>query len=511
MKGLWLLLGLLAVAALAEVPAPLPIETAKLPVPLEHLGVGGNLVTGLDGSVWLSWIERVPSGGGVLRCARLDSARRSWGPVRMITSGPDLMINRSDFPALAVDADGRLTAVWLTSLPASGHASGHHHERGSIAWTSRSTNGGLAWSPPVRLTQESSAVEFVSLLADRDGRVLAAWLDGRAKHGDEGVQQLYARIVGEPGPDTRVDASVCDCCQTTLTGFPDGSALLAYRGRTGDEIRDIHVARYHNGTWSAGRPVNDDRWKIAGCPVNGPQLASVGGRAGLAWFTAAGNEPRVLASVSPDAGARWVQPIRIDQGHGAGKVDTVMLADGTLYVTWLELGGGSDRSGLWLRRVAPSGAASQVVRLASLDPRMDPGTPRLTLVKDYDTTPAQLVVAYYDGIFDAGPGPELRTQLVTLPALSALAGRAPCVPCDEQDAAAARGYPVKGRIVSVDAAGATLVVANEEIPGVMRATTMEFHAAPEVLAAARPGRALLARIERRGKPWWIFGVKWLGE
>ena len=108
-------------------------------------------------------------------------------------------------------------------------------------------------------------------------------------------------------------------------------------------------------------------------------------------------------------------------------------------------------------------------------------------------------------------GPELRTQLVTLPALSALAGRAPCVPCDEQDAAAARGYPVKGRIVSVDAAGATLVVANEEIPGVMRATTMEFHATPEVLAAARPGRALLARIERRGKPWWIFGVKWLGE
>ena len=78
MKGLWLLLGLLAVAALAEVPAPLPIEAAKLPEPLERLGVGGNLVTGLDGSVWLSWIERLPSGGGVLRCARLDPARRSW-------------------------------------------------------------------------------------------------------------------------------------------------------------------------------------------------------------------------------------------------------------------------------------------------------------------------------------------------------------------------------------------------------------------------------------------------
>jgi Cu/Ag efflux protein CusF len=84
------------------------------------------------------------------------------------------------------------------------------------------------------------------------------------------------------------------------------------------------------------------------------------------------------------------------------------------------------------------------------------------------------------------------------------------VPCDEDDASAVRGYPVKGRIVQVQADRATLLIQHDEIPGVMRAMTMEFHADPDVLAAAKPGRELLARIERRGQPWWIFGVKWLG-
>lgn len=503
MNRLGLLLGLLAVVARAE--APLPVAGRKLAVPAERIAVSANLVTGRDGAVWLSWIEYPSPLGKVLRCARLDPVSGAWGPARAITSGPDLMVNRSDLPALAVDASGRLTAAWLTTSPSSGP------EAGAVAWTSRSTDEGLSWSPPSRLTAESAAVEFVVLEADSEGRVLAAWLDGRARRGEDGAQCLYARVVGAAGTDTLVDAFVCDCCRPTLTGFPDGSVLLAYRGRTKDEIRDIHVARFHDGAWSAGRVVNDDGWRIAGCPVNGPQLASAGGRAGLAWFTGAGGRPRVMASVSPDAGVRWLRPVTIDLGHAAGQVDTVMLADGTLYVTWLELGGGEGRSGLWLRRVAPSGEAGQAVRLSTLDPRSDAGTPRMTLVKDYDATPARLVVAYYDGIFDAAPGPVVSTQLVTLPALSALAGRAPCVPCDEEDAAAARGYPVKGRVVRVDAAGGTVVVANEEIPGVMRATTMEFRAAPEVIAGAHPGRGLLARIERRGRPWWIFGVRWLGD
>ena len=147
------------------------------------------------------------------------------------------------------------------------------------------------------------------------------------------------------------------------------------------------------------------------------------------------------------------------------------------------------------------------MRLGPLNPAHVTGFPRITLVKDYDATPAQLAVAFAS----AGPAGAVHTLLVTLPDLSTLAGRKPCVPCDEDDAQAVRGFPMKARIVSVVQEHAALVVQQQEIPGVMRAMTLELRADPDVLAAAAPGRALLARIERRGKTWWIFGVKWLGE
>lgn len=125
------------------------------------------------------------------------------------------------------------------------------------------------------------------------------------------------------------------------------------------------------------------------------------------------------------------------------------------------------------------------------------------MLKDYDTTPAELLVSgtTADGVV---------TLRVTLLDLSTLAGRAPCLPCDEDDVLASRGYGVKGRITDwpdVD----EVALQFEEIPSVMRRGQLVCKVEPELQAALPVGQRLLGRIEQRDGEWWLFAVKPLGE
>jgi Cu/Ag efflux protein CusF len=88
--------------------------------------------------------------------------------------------------------------------------------------------------------------------------------------------------------------------------------------------------------------------------------------------------------------------------------------------------------------------------------------------------------------------------------------RKPCLPCDEEDANARRGYPIRGRILGVDPERHQVLVKHREIPGVMRAMTMAFNVDPAVLPKLKRDQDLLGRIEKRGKEWWLFNIKLLG-
>ena len=67
-----------------------------------------------------------------------------------------------------------------------------------------------------------------------------------------------------------------------------------------------------------------DGWMIAGCPVNGPALDADGERVALAWFTAAGEAPRVQLAFSTDGGATFEEARTIDADAPAGRVDVVL-------------------------------------------------------------------------------------------------------------------------------------------------------------------------------------------
>jgi hypothetical protein len=245
--------------------------------------------------------------------------------------------------------------------------------------------------------------------------------------------------------------------------------------------------------------LSNDGWRINACPINGPRLAADGGRIAAAWFTAADNDPRVLASYSPDAGARFLMPLRIGTGKPSGHVDTLILHDGALLVTWLE----SDGS-VWLRRVTPDFTSDEPVRLAPAGATNVKTVPRVALLRDYagGKTSAQFVAAF------AGNGTApLRTLLVTVPEGELLAATkdCDCAPTPEQLA----GFPMRGAIAATAAERGALRVEHEEIPGLFAAGAHEFRAAPDVITSLAAGRQILGRIEQRDGAWWIFDVRLL--
>lgn len=217
-----------ALTAAEEKSVP-PITFTDVASPAGPRALGASLTTAPDGTVWLTWVEAAAenlaaaakkSGGhhhgaepataatpttpNTLRFSTFDAAAKKWSAARPIASRPDIPLSSADFPQLVIDGRGTATAVWTN-----GHGG---------ALVSSSTDRGATWSAPAPWTSASTEVEKFSFVRLADGRVLAAWLDGRAKQPGAKTppEQLYARILGD-STDTLVDPSVCDCCQTTLT------------------------------------------------------------------------------------------------------------------------------------------------------------------------------------------------------------------------------------------------------------------------------------------------------
>jgi hypothetical protein len=212
-----------------------------------------------------------------------------------------------------------------------------------------------------------------------------------------------------PEPDTRVDERVCDCCQTALARTPRG-LVAAYRDRTPGEVRDIAVVRLADGRWSEPVFPGAEGWQINACPVNGPALAASGERVVLAWFTMAGDTPRVKLAFSDDAGASWGQPQVVDDGRPIGRVDVVLpgssaagRGDGSAVVSWLEQTAGG--ASLRLRRVGPGSTRSASFPVAGTSAARSSGFPRLA------ASGGELVVAWRDTSEPA----RLVTAVVELP------------------------------------------------------------------------------------------------
>jgi hypothetical protein len=113
--------------------------------------------------------------------------------------------------------------------------------------------------------------------------------------------------------------------------------VVVYRNRTASEVRDIYRVVYdlEQERWGEPAALSTEEWNIAGCPVNGPQLAAFGQTVIATWFSAADNRPRSYIAVSQDSGLTFDTAQTLDDGASMGRVGIVVNRDGVALLTWI--------------------------------------------------------------------------------------------------------------------------------------------------------------------------------
>ena len=319
-----------------------------------------------DGGFMMSWLEPAADKTHALKFAKFKGGR--WSEARTIAKRGDFFVNWADFPSVIEDAKGTLFAHWLQK---SGSGTYSYDVR-----VASSRDGGKTWSASRVLHTDGKQAEhgFVSMDALRNGGVAVVWLDGREmKEGDPHAGAMAIRYAELDAAlkvtnERVLDARVCECCTTAMTMTASGP-LVAYRDRSMEEIRDIGIV-----TGTTTRRFHADGWKIPGCPVNGPQLASRGKVAAIAWFTAPENKPRVNVAFSRDGGATFAVPVRIDGGNPIGRVEVLLLADHSALVSWIE------GEAIMMRRIHANGRTDAPQKLAATTSARAAGFPRAVLI-----------------------------------------------------------------------------------------------------------------------------------
>lgn len=332
----------------------------RLEVPASSTSGQPHLSAEDDGTVWVSWIERMETGQHALRYAtRTDT---SWSEPRTVAHGGDWFVNWADVPSLRPLPNDRLAAHYLRSNGSS-----------SLAYQVRitQTTASGTWRPAVTPHDDETETEhgFVSLLPWPENKLLAVWLDGREMAGQEGHQgemTLRGAVLDSAGTvedRAMLDERTCECCPTSAVRVGD-EALVAYRDRSKNEIRNIRLTRFDGRSWSAPTRLHDDDWQIAGCPVNGPALAARGHRVAAAWYTAPDGRTRVNVAFSDDGGREFSAPVVVAEGTPTGRVDVVLLESGAAVVSWM--GQSDDTAALLLRSVRPDGTLGSPVTMTKL-------------------------------------------------------------------------------------------------------------------------------------------------
>jgi hypothetical protein len=190
---------------------------------------------------------------------------------------------------------------------------------------------------------------------------------------------------------------------------PQGDALVCFRDRSADEIRDLRLLRVAGESTADASGTPADRWRIPGCPVNGPALAADGDRVAAAWYAAPADRGRVAVSFSADGGRSFGAPVVLDDAQPVGRLGVQWRTPTESVVSWI--GRVGDRGELRLRRVQADGRAGPMLALAPTTAGRTSGIPRLARLTD-----GRLLALWVDALADP---PRLRAARVDPSALGA--------------------------------------------------------------------------------------------
>ncbi len=411
-----MMLSLAAVAFPAQAPspaAPAPFHDLISPAPEDS--AFPQLAGDNKGGVFMTWIETLKDGAG--HRLRISHRREGspWEEPATIHEGRDFWRNWADFPGLGVFADGSVMVHWLAR---SGEATYDYNINAAI-----SKDAGRTWSEPFLVNTDGAKAEhgFASFAATDKG-LAVVWLDGRETKGmshdgdhaaGSGAMTLrFAEFLsdGTRTRESRLDAKVCDCCQTAVVNTSKG-LLAAYRDRSDLEIRDISLVRPLADKVTP-RSLSKDGWKIQACPVNGPALAASGDSVTAVWFTMAGGKARVRAAVSRDGGDRFSPPVEVDGALPLGRVDVTILPKGDSLLSWLGRGEGGSAE-IRAAFLDQAGVLKPAFKVATTSMVRASGFPRLELSGEEVVFAWTELTAAPEGS-TAPPASRVRTRVMSL-------------------------------------------------------------------------------------------------
>ncbi len=333
-----------------------------------------------DSGAWLTWLEPAPVHETAtsddiwrLQISHLDASSATWSPPQTITQRRTFFVNWADTPQVAAARNGDLYATWLQQSGPGTYA----YDIGMA----RSTDRGETWTMLGTLNDDRVLGEhgFVSMVPEGDG-VRAVWLDGRSMTGeghdghDGGDMSLRTSVISDTVQQSMLlDDRTCECCPTSLAAI-EGGSIAVYRDRDADERRDMSAIHINRGDAPVHIELPQDDWVIAGCPVNGPSIASHGDQLAVAWY-AGGEHPGVRVSRSGDQGQHWSTPQMIGTEDATGR-PAVCWHQGHAYVCWIDRVDGSPAL-VWTH-VGPDGHIAPLETVASVTAGRRSGYPRLT-------------------------------------------------------------------------------------------------------------------------------------
>lgn len=337
-------------AKIEEAASPRP-RIAPWQLPAGPRAASPDLRIAPDGRLLLGWLQRDADDSHRFLFAAADGNGNWMHAPRVIANDRPLFANWADTPHLIATRDGALWAHWLQRT---GKGGGTYD-----VVLARSIDQGRSWTAEVTVNDDRTETEhgFATLWPEGKDRIGIAWLDGRHTgghgHGDRGGGSMTLRTATFDDKLTRhdereLDASTCDCCQTTSV-VVDGQPILAWRDRTADEQRDIVSARRKDRAWQQETAVHADGWHVAGCPVNGPALAEHDGHVLVAWYTGANDAPAVRIAMGEDDTFGPMQAVETGPAV-LGRV-AVALDARQAWVAWLREEAG--QQSVMLARYAP--------------------------------------------------------------------------------------------------------------------------------------------------------------
>ena len=336
-----------------------------------------SLVSG-NGSLSLSWISSDKQKKADLNFSQFKDGK--WINPQTVATGYNWFINWADFPTHAINGD-----LILTNYLKKSASDKYTYD---IVLSLQKLNGEKIKEDFILHTDGTKSEHgFVSIISNNNKGFYITWLDGRntIEKGFEGQHNpmtiRFAEVTnsGDVVNEIELDSATCDCCQTSITSTNKGPVVV-YRDRSEEEVRDIYIIRKINGVWEAPYPVHNDGWKINGCPVNGPKVASNLNNLAVSRFTVSEGRPIVNLSFSKTNGEYFDTPIKINDLDATGRVDVLFLNKKDVLVSYIE--GDDDGTFLRIKKVSIDGKVSAPITISEIDGGRNTGVPQLEKFDD---------------------------------------------------------------------------------------------------------------------------------